>query len=187
MQLLAGVVLASGAIAEMQTGEGKTVVTALPAVLGALAGRGVHVATVNRYLATRDCQSLRPVYASLGLTVGLLQDNDSLQQKRQAYAADITYGTGYEFGFDFLRDQLKLQADLRLPLGQRLRRDICGDESWHSQTVQRKLHFSIVDEVDSVLIDEASTPLVISGPSRVDRTPSEVFGHAKTPGGIASS
>lgn len=179
VQLLAGIVLATGAIAEMKTGEGKTLVTALPAALGALTPAGVHVATVNSYLAARDFTTLLPVYETLGLTAGLLRDNDSLADKRVAYQADITYGTGYEFGFDYLRDQLALQSDLRLPLGARFRQQLVGVPLGSTQTVQSELNFAIVDEVDSVLIDEANTPLVISGPSPSRLFDSSVFLAAK--------
>ena len=165
VQLLSGIVLATGAIAEMKTGEGKTLVTALPATLAAIQSRGVHVATVNSYLATRDFDQLKPVYELLGLSVGLLRDKDTPKQKRAAYSADITYGTGYEFGFDFLRDQLALQGEARAPLGDQFLRQLRGQATMGDSTVQNQLAFAIIDEVDSVLIDEANTPLVISGPS----------------------
>ena len=179
VQLLAGIVLATGAIAEMKTGEGKTLVTAFPAALGALTPAGVHVATVNSYLAARDYATLLPVYTTLGLTAGLLRDNDTPIQKKAAYEADITYGTGYEFGFDYLRDQLALQSDLKLPLGQRFRQQLLGIPLRSTQTVQSDLNFAIIDEVDSVLIDEANTPLVISGPNKTQLSDSTVFLAAK--------
>ena len=165
VQILAGIVLATGAIAEMKTGEGKTLVTAFPATLAAIHSRGVHVATVNSYLAARDFEQLKPVYELLGLRVNLLRDDDTPKQKRAAYNADITYGTGYEFGFDFLRDQLALQGEARMPLGDQFLRQLQGQPTISDTTVQNQLAFAIIDEVDSVLIDEANTPLVISGPS----------------------
>ena len=179
VQLLAGIVLSTGSIAEMKTGEGKTLVTALPATLGTLTSAGVHVATVNSYLAERDYFTLLPVFKTLGLTAGLLRDKDSPPQKKAAYQADITYGTGYEYGFDYLRDQLALQSDFELPLGQRFRQELQGIPANSSQTVQSELNFAIIDEVDSVLIDEANTPLVISGPSHSANSDSSVFLAAK--------
>lgn len=117
VQLAAGLVLASGAVAEVQTGEGKTITTALPAYLPALTGMGVHVATTNDYLSIRDFEQLPPVYDSLGMRVGLLEPQAPPAQKQAAYACDITYGPGYEFGFDFLRDQVTLRSRLQEPLG----------------------------------------------------------------------
>ncbi len=144
VQLIGGMVLNEGKIAEMKTGEGKTLVATLPAYLNALTGRGVHIVTVNDYLARRDAEWMSPIYRTLGLTVGVIvHDLDDLQ-RRAAYAADITYGTNNEFGFDYLRDNMKY--DLK-------------------DCVQRGHNFSIVDEVDSILIDEARTPLIISGPA----------------------
>src|SRR5271168_4489294 len=144
VQLLGGIVLHQGKIAEMKTGEGKTLVATLPAVLNALAGRGVHIITVNDYLARRDAEWMSPIYHALGLSVGVIVNDLDDTQRRAAYGADITYGTNNEFGFDYLRDNMKY--DLRT-------------------CVQRGHHFGIVDEVDSILIDEARTPLIISGPS----------------------
>ena len=144
VQLIGGIVLHEGQIAEMRTGEGKTLVATLPAYLNALPGRGVHIVTVNEYLARRDSEWMRPVYEALGLTVGVIHAGLDPEAKRAAYGADITYGTNNEFGFDYLRDNLAHSIDLR---------------------VQRELAFAIVDEVDSILIDEARTPLIISGPS----------------------
>ncbi|MFP5439887.1 MAG: preprotein translocase subunit SecA [Gammaproteobacteria bacterium] len=144
VQLIGGVVLHEGRIAEMRTGEGKTLVATLPAYLNALTGKGVHVVTVNDYLAQRDANWMRPVYEFLGLGVGVVLSQQSQEDKRAAYAADITYGTNNEYGFDYLRDNMALSMDER---------------------VQRDLAFAIVDEVDSILIDEARTPLIISGPS----------------------
>jgi preprotein translocase subunit SecA len=144
VQLVGGMVLHEGRIAEMKTGEGKTLVATLPAYLNALSGRGVHVVTVNDYLARRDSQWMGEIHRFLGLRVGVIVHDLSDVQRREAYAADITYGTNNELGFDYLRDNMKGNL---------------------SQCVQRELHFGIVDEVDSILIDEARTPLIISGPS----------------------
>ncbi|MCR4399325.1 MAG: preprotein translocase subunit SecA, partial [Syntrophomonadaceae bacterium] len=142
VQLLGGVVLHQGRIAEMKTGEGKTLVATLPVYLNALAGRGVHVVTVNDYLARRDAEWMSPVYHFLGLSVGLVVHGMDFAAKQQAYRADVTYGTNNEFGFDYLRDNMVVTRDHK---------------------VQRDLYFAIVDEVDSILIDEARTPLIISG------------------------
>ncbi|HEY1802752.1 MAG TPA: preprotein translocase subunit SecA [Terriglobales bacterium] len=144
VQLIGGMVLHSGTIAEMKTGEGKTLVATLPVYLNALSGRGVHVITVNDYLAKRDSEWMGKLYRFLGLTVGVIVHDLDDQQRREAYAADVTYGTNNEFGFDYLRDNMKF--DLK-------------------DCVQRLHNFSIVDEVDSILIDEARTPLIISGAS----------------------
>ena len=162
VQILGGVILHEGTIAEMKTGEGKTLAATLPVYLNALEGRGVHIVTVNDYLAKRDTQWMGPVYHFLGLSVGVIQHDDSFLydpsylstdkkldflrpcSRKEAYEADITYGTNNEFGFDFLRDNMKYEL---------------------SEFSQRKLHYSIVDEVDSILIDESRTPLIISGPS----------------------
>src|SRR5271168_4375784 len=144
VQLIGGMVLHDGKIAEMKTGEGKTLVATLPAVLNALAGRGGHIVTVNDYLARRDAEWMSPLYRALGLSVGVIVHDLDDEQRRAAYAADLTYGTNNEFGFDYLRDNMKYDL---------------------AQCVQRGHHFGIVDEVDSILIDEARTPLIISGPS----------------------
>ncbi len=162
VQLMGGMVLHQGKIAEMATGEGKTLVATLPAVLNALTGRGVHIVTVNDYLARRDTQWMGPLYHALGLSVGVIQHEASFLydpafpssdarfaglrpcSRREAYLADITYGTNNEFGFDYLRDNMRFSLD---------------------ELVQRELHYAIVDEVDSILIDEARTPLIISGPA----------------------
>ncbi|MBI2017092.1 MAG: preprotein translocase subunit SecA, partial [Candidatus Rokubacteria bacterium] len=160
VQLIGGMVLHSGTIAEMATGEGKTLVATLPAYLNALSGRGVHIVTVNDYLAKRDAQWMGPIYHALGLTVGVIQHEASFLYdpgyvtpdirmtalrpctRREAYRADLTYGTNNEFGFDYLRDNMRFT---------------------HDELVQRETHYAIVDEVDSILIDEARTPLIISG------------------------
>jgi preprotein translocase subunit SecA len=144
VQLVGGVVLHEGKIAEMKTGEGKTLVATLPAYLNALAGRGVHIVTVNDYLAKRDAEWMGQVHRFLGLSVGVIVHDLSDQQRQAAYGADITYGTNNEYGFDYLRDNMKRSLEY---------------------CVQRELHYAIVDEVDSILIDEARTPLIISGPS----------------------
>jgi preprotein translocase subunit SecA len=144
VQLIGGMVLHSGKIAEMKTGEGKTLVATLPVYLNALTGRGVHVVTVNDYLARRDSEWMGRVYKFLGLSVGVVVHGVDDDERRAAYAADVTYGTNNEFGFDYLRDNMKFSLD---------------------DYVQRPFHFAIVDEVDSILIDEARTPLIISGPT----------------------
>ncbi|HEY6642302.1 preprotein translocase subunit SecA [Povalibacter sp.] len=144
VQLIGGMALNDGKISEMRTGEGKTLVATLPAYLNALPAKGVHVVTVNEYLAQRDADWMRPVYEFLGLTVGVIRSGQSSEEKRAAYACDITYGTNNEFGFDYLRDNLAFRIEDR---------------------TQRGLAFAIVDEVDSILIDEARTPLIISGPA----------------------
>ena len=144
VQLIGGLTLDEGRIAEMRTGEGKTLMSTLPAYLNALTGEGVHMVTVNEYLAQRDADWMGPIYKFLGLTVGVIRNSQDHAEKRAAYRCDITYGTNNEFGFDYLRDNLAFNLDER---------------------VQRGLSFAIVDEVDSILIDEARTPLIISGPA----------------------
>src|SRR5450432_2309833 len=146
VQLIGGMVLHSGTISEMKTGEGKTLVATLPVYLNALSGRGVHVVTVNDYLAKRDAEWMGKIYTFLGLTVGVIVHDLDDEERRAAYAADVTYGTNNEYGFDYLRDNMKFDL---------------GD------CVQRGHHFAIVDEVDSILIDEARTPLIISGSSEL--------------------
>ncbi len=142
VQLIGGITLHEGRIAEMRTGEGKTLMSTLAAYLNALSGNGVHIVTVNDYLAHRDAEWMRPLYEALGMTVGVIRSMQDPQSKYEAYQADITYGTNNEFGFDFLRDNMALRKDDKM---------------------QRPLSFAIVDEVDSILIDEARTPLIISG------------------------
>jgi preprotein translocase subunit SecA len=158
VQLLGGMVLHAGNIAEMITGEGKTLVATLPAYLNALEGKGVHVVTVNDYLARRDMEWMGPLYMGLGLTVGAIQSGLDSGARQKAYACDITYGTNNEFGFDYLRDNMRMAArdDDRFPK--------------HMQQSQGRLNFAIVDEVDNILIDEARTPLIISGPAHDDVT-----------------
>lgn len=165
VQLLGGLVLASGGIAEMQTGEGKTITCGLPSVLYGMTGKGVHVATTNAYLAARDHEEMLPIYDFLGLTSALVFSEQDFQDKRASYLKDITFGTGYEFGFDFLRDQLAMRNRPASPLGARFLNRLRGQESLSASTMQRPLHFAIVDEADSVLIDEAATPLILSGGS----------------------
>src|SRR6187551_81697 len=142
VQLIGGMVLHGGEIAEMKTGEGKTLTATLAVVLNAMAGKGVHLVTVNDYLARRDAEWMSPIYNFLGITVGVLQNMQSYEDKQVAYESDVTYGTNSEFGFDYLRDNMAPSAEY---------------------TVQRGHWFAIVDEVDSILIDEARTPLIISG------------------------
>ena len=156
VQIVGGVVLHRGNIAEMVTGEGKTLVATLPAVLNALTGDGVHIITVNDYLARRDCEWMLPIYSALGLTAGYIQSDMDAVARRKAYECDITYGTNSEFGFDYLRDNMKPAR--------------FGDDNYHPyyQQVQRKLNFAVIDEVDNILIDEARTPLIISGPAHSD-------------------
>ena len=144
VQLIGGIVLHRGTIAEMRTGEGKTLVATLPVYLNALTGKGVHVVTVNDYLARRDAQWMGPIYTFLGLTVGVIVHGLNDQERQEAYNSDVTYGTNNEFGFDYLRDNMKFDL---------------------ADYAQRELNFAIVDEVDSILIDEARTPLIISGPA----------------------
>jgi preprotein translocase subunit SecA len=176
VQLLGGTALHHRAIAEMQTGEGKTLTATLPLYLASLSGQGAHLATVNDYLAKRDAEWMGPLYELLGLTVGIIQTPMNSNQRREAYACDVTYGTSKEFGFDFLRDRLLMrrtaegQTDLlALMLGQRA-------EAGGEKPVQRPAHFCLVDEADSVLIDEARTPLIISAlPTEDDKAEAELF------------
>ena len=178
VQLLAGIALCTCAVAEMSTGEGKTLVAALPSVLYALRGRGVHVATVNTYLAQRDFELLQPAYQLLGLSAALLPEGGHTTQKRPAYEADITYGTGYEFGFDYLRDQAQLRAQPTPRLGEQFRRRLRGQAPSASRGMQRELAFAIIDEIDSVLLDEANTPLIISADENVNPITREIQGRA---------
>ncbi len=175
VQLLAGIALASGAIAEMQTGEGKTLTSAFPVFLRALGCQGAHVSTVNSYLTQRDYDELRPVYEMLGLSVGLSRDGASHDEKRTAYQRDITYATGYELGFDFLRDEAARRSRKPPVLGQRLRDGLRGIHETQFAGVQRGHPFVVVDEVDSVLLDEANTPLILSGPTGRQSTPPAVY------------
>lgn len=156
VQLIGGVVLHRGKIAEMRTGEGKTLVATLPVYLNALTGKGVHVVTVNDYLARRDSEDMGQIYRFLGLSVGLIVHDMDFPDRKAAYRADITYGTNNEFGFDYLRDNMVVDMD---------------------QMVQRELHYCIVDEVDSILVDEARTPLIISGPGEKSADLYKVIAH----------
>ena len=144
VQLIGAAALHEGNIAEMKTGEGKTLTSTLAVYLNALEGKGVHVVTVNEYLASRDAEEMGELYEFLGITVGLNLNSMSKEEKREAYEADVTYSTNNELGFDYLRDNMVLYSN---------------------QRVQRPLHFGVIDEVDSILIDEARTPLIISGTS----------------------
>src|SRR5215210_9209733 len=144
VQIMGGIVLHEGKIAEMKTGEGKTLAATMPVYLNALEDKGVHVVTVNDYLAKRDAEWMGRIYKFLGLTVGVIVHDLDEQERRDAYGSDITYGTNNEFGFDYLRDNMKYSR---------------------AAMVQRPFHYAIVDEVDSILIDEARTPLIISGPT----------------------
>ena len=144
VQLIGGMVLHEGKIAEMRTGEGKTLIATLAAYLNALPQKSVHIVTVNDYLAKRDAKWMEPIYNFLGLTVGVIYPNQSLEEKKEAYNCDIIYGTNNELGFDYLRDNMVFSMDDKM---------------------QKDLSFAIIDEVDSILIDEARTPLIISGPS----------------------
>lgn len=161
VQIAAGLTMFSGRIAEMATGEGKTITAAIPAAMNALFGRGVHVITSNAYLAERDCKQLRPLFEGLGLTVGCLTARASVEEKRKAYACDITYGPGYEFGFDYLRDQIRLRQKLNSRLGSAVL-DVMRGMSVEQETIQRPLTAAVVDEIDNVLIDDAMSPLVLS-------------------------
>ena len=142
VQLIGGVVLHEGKIAEMKTGEGKTLVATLPIYLNALTGKGVHLITVNDYLARSDSEWMGAIYKFLGMSVGVIQHDMNDKERQEAYQSDITYGTNNEFGFDYLRDNMKFDS---------------------AEFVQKHLNYSIVDEVDSILVDEARTPLIISG------------------------
>lgn len=154
VQVLGGIILHGGDIAEMKTGEGKTLVATLPVCLNAIAGKGVHVVTVNAYLAKRDCEWMGKLYSFLGFTCGLVTRDIEPKDKKAAYLADITYATNNELGFDYLRDNMVVYRDRML---------------------QRELHYAIVDEVDSILIDEARTPLIISGAGEKS---TELYGRA---------
>ncbi len=144
VQLLGGIILHRGMIAEMKTGEGKTLVATLAAYLNALEGKGVHIVTVNDYLASRDSEWMGKIYTFLGLSVGVIKHGMNDEERKEAYNCDITYGTNNEFGFDYLRDNMKFEVE-----------NLC----------QKEFNFAIIDEVDSILIDEARTPLIISGPT----------------------
>ena len=160
VQLIGGMVLHEGRIAEMKTGEGKTLVATLPVYLNALTGQGVHIVTVNDYLARRDAEWMGQLYKFLGLTVGIIQHDMTDTERQEAYRCDVSYGTNNEFGFDYLRDNMKFDPSLFVHrLFPKITKDADGKE------VEKLFHFAIVDEVDSILIDEARTPLIISGPA----------------------
>ena len=156
VQLIGGIVLHRGKIAEMKTGEGKTLAATLPLYLNALTGRGVHLVTVNDYLAQRDAEWMGGIYKALGLSVGVIVHGMDDSERKTAYECDITYGTNNEFGFDYLRDNMKFD---------------------YSDFVQRDFHYAIVDEVDSILIDESRTPLIISGP--VEHSENKIYMEVK--------
>lgn len=162
VQLLAVLQLVAGKIAQMQTGEGKTFAAIVTSAHFALCGRGVHVMTPNSYLAERDCEEARSVLQQLGMTVGQTVEQGEPASKRTAYDCDVTYGTGHEFGFDYLRDQLQLRQEADTVLGTRLLHDLRSDKPPARITMQRGLVFAIVDEADSVMIDDAASPLVLS-------------------------
>ncbi len=162
VQILAGLTLSQGRIAEMATGEGKTLTAALPAAIYSLFGLGVHVSTSNGYLAERDCQQLRPLFETLGLTVGCLTDDQCTPEKQVAYRCDITYGPGYEFGFDYLRDQVQLRQGVHRRLGQTFLDVMRNHQAVDFRSIQRPLAIAIVDEIDNVLIDDAVSPLLLS-------------------------
>ena len=175
VQLLAGLVLAEGHLAEMATGEGKTLVALLPAFAFALHGQGVHVATVNRYLAERDSEFARGPLELLGLTVALLPERCANDAKRAAYAADVTYGVGTEFGFDYLRDQLALRADAQQHRKPRYHDLLLGRTPPPPDLVQRGQAYAVIDEADSVLIDEARSPLIISTGAPAPSSTPEIY------------
>src|SRR3954447_14459114 len=163
VQMIGGMALHSGSIAEMRTGEGKTLTATLPVVLNSLGGRGVHLVTVNDYLARRDAEWMSPIYEMLGVTWGVLQNMQPYEEKRDAYASDVTYGTNSEFGFDYLRDNMAMSLEEKVQHGGREKPE--GWESWDADGKRQSwIHaYAIVDEVDNILIDEARTPLIISG------------------------
>ncbi len=176
VQLAAGVVLHQGALAEVATGEGKTLIAVLPAALNALAGKGVHVATVNDYLARRDGEWMAPVHNALGLTVGVLQQKMSDEDRAHNYKADITYGTASEFGFDFLRDRLKVksQNNQGMPFWLPWTAPQGNFQQPPEPKMQRPHHYAIVDEADNIFVDEARTPLIIGMPTRLARPEEQV-------------
>jgi preprotein translocase subunit SecA len=178
VQLHAGMIASQGAIAEMQTGEGKTLAVAFPAYLWSLAGRGVHVATPNGYLAERDWAKLTPVFHRLGVTTGLLRQDANRAQTGAAYRADITYGPGYAFGFDYLRDQLALERIDSASLGAAVLRRFEGLDD-RAELLQRGLHAAIIDEADHVLVDDAVSPLILTFGSEHESPDAEIHRRAK--------
>ena len=178
VQFVAGLALARGQIAELATGEGKTLVQALAAFVFALRGKGVHVMTSNTYLAERDCRQLAPVLRLLGLAVGLVRSQASPQEKQQAYLADVTYGPGYEFGFDYLRDQITKQRRTQPQLGESYRRQFRGERLVEPLLMQRGHAVAVIDEADSVLIDEATLPLILAANRNVSSGGAVVYHRA---------
>ncbi|MEX2579849.1 MAG: hypothetical protein WD342_12395 [Verrucomicrobiales bacterium] len=176
-QVLAGLSLVRGGVAEMATGEGKTLAVSLPAFIFSLRGKGVHVVTVNSYLAERDFEFTRPIFEFLGVRAGLVPEGASAsgEAKKEAYACDVTYGVGYEYGFDYMRDQLRRMRHPFTGPGEALRYAILGRDKPEPEVCQRGLEYAIVDEVDSVLIDEAGSPLLISEAARPDASSSKPF------------
>src|SRR5881409_3498398 len=163
VQLIGGMVLHDGCIAEMKTGEGKTLTATLAVVLNSLAGRGVHLVTVNDYLARRDAMWMKPIYDMLGVSVGVLQNMQPYEEKRAAYAADVTYGTNSEFGFDYVRDNMAKSLEEKVQHGGREKPEGFEPRDDEGRLKSWMHAFAIVDEVDNILIDEARTPLIISG------------------------
>jgi preprotein translocase subunit SecA len=181
VQLLAALALSQGAIAEMQTGEGKTFACAPAAYLHALTGRGVHVATPNQYLAKRDYEALLPAYKLLGIDTGLLPEREGTPaDKRAAYRCDITYGTGFEFGFDYLRDQLTVRQQASRTLGAKTQDLLFDSSSPSGSLIQRELYYSIIDEADNVLLDDATSPLILSGSAEGEAADAEVHRVARS-------
>lgn len=180
VQILAGLAMARGSVAEMQTGEGKTLTTLFPITAFALHGHGVHVATVSDYLAHRDFEFLKPALNLIGISSSLSSSGLSADEKRSAYAADVTFATGYELGFDFLRDQIAARSENQPRLGSQLRRDLFHDDLPGSTQTQRGYAAAIIDEIDSVFIDEATTPLVLSAGSLGSKVDPSVYRLAKS-------
>jgi preprotein translocase subunit SecA len=176
-QIISGMLLCRGMIAEMATGEGKTLCAALPAIFYGLRGQSVHVATPNAYLAQRDCELLTPVYRLLNCSVGLLKEGGSEDEKRDVYACDIVYGTGYEFGFDYLREQLAGIAQSRNTLGSRYR-DVLRGRGGSERGFHARRGIAIIDEIDSVMVDEACIPLIISGAGSPDKDDASIYAEA---------
>lgn len=180
-QILGGLALVKGGVSEMATGEGKTLAVSLPAFVFSLSGKGVHVITVNSYLAERDYEFSKPIFDFLGISIGYLPEGKeaTVEKKREAYDCDITYGVGYEFGFDYMRDQLaRMRHAPGLP-GEDLRYAILGREKPSADVCQRGLNVAIIDEVDSVLIDEAGSPLLISEASSMGESSERPYREAR--------
>ena len=176
-QIISGMLLCRGMIAEMATGEGKTLCAALPAIFYGLRGQSVHVATPNAYLAERDCELLTPVYRALNCSIGLLRENGSEEEKRAVYACDIVYGTGYEFGFDYLREQLAGIAHSRSTLGSQYR-DVLRGAAGTERGFHARRGIAIIDEIDSVMVDEACIPLIISGTGSPEKEDAGLYAEA---------